>query len=136
MDKKRAFLLNETKIDSNEVFILILGDQTPLLPGGLWTSYYGHLQEDHILCYKVKSTGLFKKTYSIEGTYKLWYKDMQTAEFGSGNGNLWLQMSFKQGPLVFTSGGDWTSPAAQVFVQKLSQLVSVIDLGLYTKKLK
>lgn len=136
LDKKRAFLLETKGFKSEDVFILIMGNPSPVLPGGLWHSYYCQVHQDHIDCYKVKSKGFFKKTYSIESSHTLSLKAVESAEFGSGNGNLWLTLSLKQGELVFTSGGDWTSPAGQRFVQNLSQFVSIVDLGLYTKKIK
>ncbi|MBW4258501.1 hypothetical protein KTG15_12525 [Methanobacterium sp. YSL] len=136
MDKKRAFLLETTGFKSEDVFILILGNPTPVLAGGLWSAYYCQVHLDHIDCYKVKSTGFFKKTYTLESNHQLHFKDVQKAEFGSGNGNLWLTLNLKQGDIVFTSGGDWTSSAGQQFVQNLSQFVSIEDLGLYTKKIK
>ena len=86
-----------------EKFRLILGEQTPYLPGSNWTQYEVEFLEDKMLC-------TLKKDPSQ--VYPILYTAFKGAEFGIGNGNLWLQCDMEQGSFVFCSDRKcWKSEA-------------------------
>jgi len=136
MDKKLAFISKQTTIPQNAFLSVILGEANPILEGGSWTQYYAHVQDDLMTCYKVKSHGFFKKTYEIISKTDIQFKDFKSAEFGIENGILWLQSMLSKGPLVFTASLAWTNEAGQKFVNALSKQITIIDLELFTRKLK
>lgn len=104
-------------------FSLILGQENNYLPGKMWTEYLVEVQNEQMICRS-------KKDSSIIVTIA--YSEFQTAEFGIGNGNLWLQCELENGSLVFCSPRKcWKSELGKHFVESLNKVCPIKDMKAY-----
>ena len=106
-----------------EKFNLILGEESSYLPGKMWTQYEVEVLDDKIVCTN-------KKDSSIQITIA--YSEFKQAEFGIGNGNLWLQCELENGSLTFCSPRkSWKSEAGTCLVEKLNNTCGILDMRAY-----
>lgn len=62
-------------------FVMVLGEST-VLPGAIWTQYDVELLDKKMVCTNHKNSSQ---------VFEIFYDSFKEAEFGIGNGNLWLQ---------------------------------------------
>ena len=106
-----------------EKFCLVLGQENNYLPGKSWTEYEVEVQNEQMICTN-------KKDSSIVVT--IGYNEFKKAEFGIGNGNLWLQCELEKGNLVFCSPRkSWKSDAGKHLVESLEKVCLVEDKKAY-----
>ena len=105
----------ERNLSQDQVFELVLGCDNPILPGSKFHSYFVVVGEESMLCCKAKG-----EKVEIEIPYA-WF---DSAVFGIGSGNLWLQCYIKGDFLPFcTTKKFWKSPAAQKLIEKLTTVI-------------
>ena len=128
--KKIDYLKSELNIEESSIFNLTVANESTAVPTPkMLTEYFGVLNDEYIELFVVKSKGLFKKEYSLEiKTYKIRFKDFKTAEFGRGNGILWLQTKVLDQELIFTS--NWNLEGSKNFIKKLEEKVTIVDIKL------
>lgn len=104
-------------------FILILGQENNYLPGKMWTEYEVEVQNEQMVCRN-------KKDPSIVVTIA--YNEFKNAEFGIGNGNLWLQCELENGSLTFCSPRkSWKSDAGNQLVELVNNVCPIKDMKVY-----
>lgn len=104
-------------------FKLILGKENAYLPGGLWTEYEVEITEDKMICF-------CKKNASEK--YEIYFSEFKQAEFGIGNGNLWLQCNLSNGALSFCSPRkNWKSEEAQKLINAINAVCPISDMKAY-----
>ena len=102
-------------LNNDNSFLIVLGMQNAIVPGGTWTSYWLRLNESTIT--------LINDKLGVEK--EISYDSFQVAEFGIGSGNLWLQCKVDGNDFVFCSTKkNWKSAGAKAFMQKLSHIIS------------
>ena len=106
-----------------EKFVLVLGKENNYLPGSLWTEYEVEVLEEEMIC-------TCKKNPQIVVTIR--YEEFKEAEFGIGNGNLWLECNLTNGSLVFCSPRKvWKSPVANTLIEKINSVTAIEDMKAY-----
>lgn len=104
-------------------FTLILGQENNYLPGKMWTEYEVEVLDDKIIC-------INKKDNSIN--VKISYSEFKVAEFGIGNGNLWLQCELENGSLSFCSPRkSWKSEIGKKLVELINNVCPIKDIKEY-----
>lgn len=104
-------------------FTLVLGQENNYLPGKIWTEYEVEVLDDKMICTS-------KKDHSINVTVN--YSDFKEAEFGIGNGNLWLQCKLENGPLSFCSPRkSWKSETGKKLVEFINNVCPIKDIKAY-----
>ncbi|MCH5148684.1 MAG: hypothetical protein J1G05_04910 [Clostridiales bacterium] len=104
-------------------FTLILGETSPYLPGGKWTEYEVELSDGKMICTPKKDA---------EKSYEISLSEFQTAEFGIGSGNLWLQCKLTRGCLVFCSPRkSWKSEEATKLIDAINSVCPIKDMKAY-----
>lgn len=108
-----------------ENFILILGHENNYLPGNLWTEYEVEVLEDKMICTNKKDTSL---------VVTINYTEFKEAEFGIGNGNLWLQCKLENGDLSFCSPRkSWKSDSANKLIKSINNTCTIKDMKAYNQ---
>lgn len=103
-------------------FILVLGNSN-FLPGNMWTQYDVELLDNKMVCINHKDPSK---------VYEIFYDSFKEAEFGIGNGNLWLQCKLKEGDLNFCSPRKcWKSEEGKFLIDKINQFVEIKDMKEY-----
>jgi hypothetical protein len=103
-------------------FTLVLGQPNNYLPGKLWTQYMVTVLDDRMKCVN-------KKTHE---EFEISYSEFKEAEFGIGNGNLWLQCKLNNGPFVFCSPRKcWKSKEGKLLIDKINRVVEIKDMKEY-----
>ena len=111
-------------LPAEEIFEIILGEQNNVLPGALWYTYGVVVADEEMICYSAKEDKEFHIPYS----------SFESAEFGIGNGNLWLQCVVNGNPLIFCSARKkWKSDAGKKFIEKISSVTPVQGMEEYNK---
>ena len=64
-------------------FVLVLGEENPVLPGGTWTEYEAEVSDDKLICKQKKDPAV---------TVEIPYASFRSAEFGIGT-NPFLKVS-------------------------------------------
>lgn len=104
-------------------FILLLGKENNYLPGKVWTEYKVDLLEDRMLC-------VSKEDDSVIAS--ILYSEFKKAEFGIGNGNLWLQCELEKGSFVFCSPRKcWKSEVGKKLIESINNVVPIQDMKAY-----
>ena len=99
-----------------------MGEQNVYLPGNTFTEYNVTLEDDKMHCVN-------KKT---KEEFEIMYSDFNRAEFGIGNGNLWLKCNLKRGPLVFASPRKcWKSEFGKKLIEKINAVTPIQDMKEY-----
>ena len=124
---KIVFLSNELNVVKDNILNLTVANVTDAIPAPrMLNEYFGVLNEEELLLYKINSKGLFKKVFSLdEYVLKLDINKFQSAEFGRGSGTLWLQTKYDDKDLVFTS--NWKLEGAIKFVNILESKIEIVD---------
>ena len=108
-------------LDPNKVFELVLG-QAGLLPCRSFTGYMAEITESSLICTNDK-LGVKK-----EIPFSLFEK----AEFGIGNGLLWLQCVVDGQSFIFSSPRkSWKSEAGKLLIRRIGEHTEVLDMKAY-----
>lgn len=106
-------------------FIIVLGEENPILPGRIWTEYNVEVLEEKMICIAKKNP-----TTRVE----IFYSSFKNAEFGIGNGNLWLQCELEEGKLNFCSPRkNWKSEEAKKLIELIDAICPIKDMKAYKK---
>lgn len=106
-----------------EKFILVLGDNNPILPGKMWTTYEVDVHDDRMICTAKKDPNV---------VVEILFSSFKEAEFGIGSGNLWLQCKLEKGNLTFCSPRkSWKSEAGKKLISGIEEVCSVNDMKAY-----
>lgn len=104
-------------------FVLILGEKNPVLPGDLWTEYGVEVSDEKLICKNKKDPAI---------TVEIPYTSFHSAEFGIGNGNLWLHCVLENGNLTFCSPRkSWKSEAGKKLLEKIGKEIEIQDMKAY-----
>ncbi len=104
-------------------FVLVLGNENEILPGKLWTEYSVDVQEDKMVCVQKKNPA---------SVIEISYSSFNSAEFGIGSGNLWLQCVIDGKRLNFCSPKkSWKSDAAKLLIEKINEVTEIKDMKEY-----
>ena len=97
-------------------FNLVLGESNYILPGNLWTSYLVDITENEMIC-----------TSKDESTkVAIPFSSFESAEFGIGSGNLWLQCVIGGNSLNFCSPRkSWKSEQGKLLIERISSVVEM-----------
>lgn len=105
------------------MFELVLGKESPILPGSAWTQYSVEVLPNKMVC--VAKKGAAAKV-------EIYYSSFKSAEFGIGNGNLWLQCELEGGSLVFCAPRKaWKSAPGVALVEYISSACGIADMKAY-----
>ena len=113
----------ENGIDSDKVFDMVLNNGGGILPTPVpFTGYFAHIQDDSIVCYNDK----------LKIKQEIPFSSFTRAEFGIGNGNLWLQCIVDGADFIFcTTRKSWKSPAGKLLLDKISKHTEIIAMKQY-----
>lgn len=106
-----------------EKFILVLGKESSVLSGKIWTQYDVEIAENEMIC-----------TMKKDATNKviISFSDFKEAEFGIGSGNLWLQCKIGDGSLNFCSPRKiWKSEQGKLLIERISSVIEIKDMKAY-----
>ncbi len=123
MSLKKFVVANN--LDESRVLGIVLGEGGTLLPcNALLTGYYINIGDDKLTFYCDK----------FDVKEDVLYSDFQYAEFGIGNGNLWLQCRVKDSTVVFCMARKlWESEKARLLMDKISAVTELKDKEEYDK---
>ncbi len=104
-------------------FVMVLGNRNEVLNGTMWTEYRVDVNENEMVC-------------SLKSNPSCWkaipYSCFTYAEFGIGNGNLWLQCKVEGKWLVFCSPRKcWKSEQAKLLIDKINAVTPIKDMKEY-----
>ncbi len=113
-------MLEANGLDESRVLDIAVGDGGTLLPRPVaFTGYLVDIGDEALTFYNDK---LNVKT-------ALPYADFQSAEFGIGSGNLWLQCVVRGSSLVFCMPRkSWKSDKAKRLIDKISSATEIRDM--------
>ena len=104
-------------------FVLVLGDESSVLPGKTWTQYDVEILDDKMVCQD-------KKDASVK--VEIPFAAFNRAEFGIGGGNLWLRCKLGEGELVFcTPRKGWKSEEGKKLIEKINSVTPIVDMKEY-----
>lgn len=111
-------------VPKEDIFEFLLGQKNSILPGGLWHAYGAVLTESEMICH----------TATEENDFHIPYSSFEKAEFGIGNGNLWLQCQINGSFLAFCSPRKkWKSDAGKKLIEKISAVTPIQDMKEYER---
>ena len=101
----------QNNLDENKVFNMVLARGADILPTvTAFTGYMTEIKDDCIVCTNDK-LNVFNK--------EIPFSSFQSAEFGIGSGQLWLQCIVDGKDFIFCSPRkSWKSPAAKLLLEK------------------
>lgn len=110
-------------LDENKVFEMVLGQGSGILPQKTgMQGYFAEITDTAIICTNDK-LGVKK-----EIPFSLFTR----AEFGIGNGQLWLQCIVDGKPFVFCARRKtWKSPAGKLLLEKIGEQTEILDMKEY-----
>ena len=116
----------EKNLDPNKVFDMVLGESGSILPKALgFTGYIVEIKDDYLSCTNDKFN-VFNK--------EIPFSSFQSAEFGIGSGQLWLQCVVDGESFVFcTTRKGWKSPAASLILEKIGEHTEILGMEEYNK---
>lgn len=137
IQKKGDLMMNIKKyceqngLDPERVFPMALARGAGILPTvTAFTSYMTEIKDDCIVCTNEKLKVFHKE---------IPFSSFQSAEFGIGSGQLWLQCVVDGDDFIFCAPRkSWKSPAAKLLLQKIgekTEILSMKEYGQYTGKL-
>lgn len=104
-------------------FLMVLGDTNAVLPGKTWSQYEVEIGDSKMICTAKKEPNV---------VVEINYSDFKKAEFGIGNGNLWLQCELAQGELTFCSPRKyWKSDLGKKLIEKINSVTEIVDMKSY-----
>ena len=115
-------LMERYHLPKEEIFEMVLGNGGGVLPGKLWHAYGVVVADNEMICY----------TVTEDQEFHIPYQSFQKAEFGIGNGNLWLQCVIDGKELVFCSPRkQWKSSVGKRLIEKISAVIPVESMKEY-----
>lgn len=109
-------------IDTSKAFNMIIGNGGSVLPGRGFTGYFCEITDDSIICTNEK----------LEVKKEIPFSSFKEAEFGIGNGTLWLQCIVGSSQFVFNlSRKGWKSPTGKLLMDKISEHTELKDMKAY-----
>jgi hypothetical protein len=102
---------------------LILGDGGTILPcPSAFTGYQAEITDDALVMTNDK----------LSANATIPFTAFQSAEFGIGSGNLWLQCTVNGSPFVFCAPRKtWKSEAGKKLIEKISAVTPIKDMKEY-----
>ena len=121
----------QNHLDPNKVFTMALARGGGILPTVTsFTGYMAEIRDDCLVCTNDK-LNVFNK--------EIPFSSFQSAEFGIGSGQLWLQCIVDGNEFIFCSPRkSWKSPAAKLLLEKIgekTEILSMTEYDQYTGKL-
>ena len=116
----------ENNLDPNKVFDMVFGECGRILPKARgFTGYIVEIKDD-CLDFNNDKLGVFHKEVP--------FSSFQSAEFGIGSGQLWLQCIVDGEPFIFCSTRrNWKSPAAKLILEKIGEHTEILGMDDYNK---
>ncbi|MBO5222472.1 MAG: hypothetical protein J6C26_09165 [Clostridia bacterium] len=113
----------ENGIDFDRAFDLVLGEGGGILPQKIgMQGYFAEITDKSLIC----------TNEVLNVKREILFASFQTAEFGIGNGLLWLQCTVERRPFVFCSARkNWKSPAAKLLLKKIGEHVKIQGMKEY-----
>lgn len=109
-------------LDLSKVFELVLGQGGSILPGRGFTGYMAEITESSLVCTNDKLGVKKEIPFSL----------FERAEFGIGNGLLWLQCVVDGEGFVFSSPRKgWKSEAGKLLLERIGEHTEIIDMKEY-----
>ena len=114
----------QNNLDPDKVFNMVVGEGGGILPTKTsFTGYITEIHDDRLVCSNDKLEVLRKE---------ILFSSFQSAEFGIGSGNLWLQCVVDGKPFVFCSTRkSWKSPAAKLLLEKIGEKTEILSMKEY-----
>ncbi|MBE6639192.1 MAG: hypothetical protein E7616_07030 [Ruminococcaceae bacterium] len=109
----------DNNLDKNKVFNMVMGEGGGILPcPAAFTGYMAEITDNSVIC----------RNNKLNVYREIPFASFESAEFGIGSGNLWLQCVVEGSPFVFCSPRkSWKSPAAKLLIQKIEEQTGIID---------
>ena len=102
-------------------FKLVLGN-SDILSGKTWDQFNVSINDEEMICKNVKT----QEETSIK------FSDFESAEFGIGSGNLWLQCVIGGKKLNFTAPRrEWKSIVGKELIQRINVIIFVKGMNDY-----
>lgn len=106
-----------------EKFVMVLGEENNILPGKLWTQYEVEITEKEMICNNKKD---------VNNKVIISFDNFKEAEFGIGNGNLWLQCKIGDDNLNFCSPRKmWKSEQGKLLIERINSVTEIKDMKAY-----
>lgn len=119
--------LQRHHVEKKDLFDLVLGQTSDLLPGNVFGGMAGYrtiVGEDELIIYNAKDD----KDVHIP------YADFQSAEFGIGSANLWLQCIVRGSSFIFCSPRkSWKSELGKKLIEKINAVTPIQSMSEYDK---
>ena len=112
-------------LDLNKVFeMTVSGDEGVLAERGGFTGYFAEITDTSIICTNEK-LGIKKE---------IPFADFKKAEFGIGNGLLWLQCIVNDTFFAFTTlRKGWKAPSGKLMIEKIGEHIEIADMKEYER---
>lgn len=113
----------ENGLDVNKVFDMVVGHGGDVLPQARgYTGYIAEITDESVICTNDK----------LKVKKEIPFSSFKSAEFGIGNGNLWLQCVVGESPFVFCSTRkNWKSEAGKLLMKKIAEHTEIKDMKAY-----
>ena len=116
----------QNNLDQNKVFDMVLARGGGILPTvTAFTGYIAEIRDECLVCTNDKLK-VFKK--------EIPFSSFQSAEFGIGSGQLWLQCIVDGNEFIFCSTRkSWKSPSAKLLLEKIGEKTEISSMKEYDK---
>ena len=116
----------QNNLDQNKVFNMVLARGGDILPTvSDFTGYIAEIRDECLVCTNDK-LNVFNK--------EIPFSSFQSAEFGIGSGQLWLQCIVDGNEFIFCSPRkSWKSPAAKLLLEKIGEKTEILSMKEYDK---
>jgi len=116
----------QNNLDQNKVFNMALARGGGILPTVTsFTGYITEIRDECLVCTNDK-LNVFNK--------EIPFSSFQSAEFGIGSGQLWLQCIVDGNEFIFCSPRkSWKSPAAKLLLKKIGEKTEILSMKEYDK---
>lgn len=116
-------ICSEKGVSENSAFDMVLGEGGEILPtAGAFTGYFAEITDSALICENTK----------LNARAEIPFSAFQSAEFGIGSGNLWLQCTVDGSPFVFTTlRRNWKKPSAKLLLEKIGQYAEIQGMKEY-----
>ena len=112
----------ETGLDINKAFDMVVGNGADILPARGYTGYFAEITDTSVICTNDK-LGVKKE---------IPFSSFQSAEFGIGSGMLWLQCNIDGKFFAFTSPRkSWKTTGAKLLMDKISEQTEILSMKEY-----
>jgi len=116
----------QNNLDQNKVFNMALARGGGILPTVTsFTGYITEIRDECLVCTNDK-LNVFNK--------EIPFSSFQSAAFGIGSGQLWLQCIVDGNEFIFCSPRkSWKSPAAKLLLEKIGEKTEILSMKEYDK---